>query len=135
MATRLMAWGKSRGDASVRSLAMVVSVEPVAVAANGRPTRYAVTDESGAIVTVGAEQLRWGLNYSGPGITAPKKPVRSGHFTVTRSGRTLNVDGRGYGHGVGLCQYGAESAARSGAAWQLIVKRDYPGATLGRCYA
>jgi stage II sporulation protein D len=40
----------------------------------------------------------------------------------------LVVEGRGSGHGVGLCQWGARGMAVEGASWQRILDRYYPGA-------
>ena len=42
----------------------------------------------------------------------------------------LVVDGHGWGHGVGLCQYGARGYARRGAGYRVILRRYYPGAEL-----
>ena len=42
----------------------------------------------------------------------------------------LVLDGHGWGHGVGLCQYGAAGYASRGASYQLILRRYYVGATL-----
>jgi stage II sporulation protein D len=45
----------------------------------------------------------------------------------------LRIDGKGNGHGVGLCQYGAQGmAARYGKTWQEILNHYYQGVTLGR---
>jgi stage II sporulation protein D len=49
-------------------------------------------------------------------------------FEVT--GNELRVSGAGFGHGVGLCQYGAESMARAGADRNAILARYYPSATV-----
>jgi SpoIID/LytB domain protein len=44
----------------------------------------------------------------------------------------LHVQGKGNGHGVGLCQYGAQGmAARQAKGWQAIVQHYYTGVTLG----
>lgn len=42
----------------------------------------------------------------------------------------LVVEGHGWGHGVGLCQYGASGYARRGAGYRVILRRYYPGAEL-----
>ena len=42
----------------------------------------------------------------------------------------LRVEGHGWGHGVGLCQYGARGYARRGAGYRVILRRYYPGADL-----
>lgn len=47
-------------------------------------------------------------------------------------GRGVLFCGRGFGHGVGLCQFGAAGMARAGADYRTILARYYPGAGLGR---
>lgn len=42
------------------------------------------------------------------------------------------ISGRGYGHGVGMSQFGAYGLARQGAAYDEILAYYYPGTTLGR---
>ncbi len=42
--------------------------------------------------------------------------------------------GRGHGHGVGMCQWGAEGMARRGCSVRQILDRYYPGAKLVRAY-
>jgi stage II sporulation protein D len=38
--------------------------------------------------------------------------------------------GRGWGHGVGLCQHGAYGLARSGMTYDRILAHYYPGTAL-----
>jgi len=47
-------------------------------------------------------------------------------------GGELVVEGRGWGHGVGLCQYGAAGFAARGATYSAILGRYYPGAELSK---
>lgn len=44
---------------------------------------------------------------------------------------TINIKGKGSGHGVGLCQVGALQKARQGWNWDAILSHYYPGITLG----
>lgn len=44
----------------------------------------------------------------------------------------LELEGRGFGHGIGLSQYGAQRAATQGVEWQEILATYYPGTQLGR---
>jgi stage II sporulation protein D len=53
-------------------------------------------------------------------------------FEFTNAG--LVVEGRGSGHGVGLCQWGARGWAEAGATWHEILERYYPGAKALRLY-
>ena len=39
--------------------------------------------------------------------------------------------GRGYGHGVGMCQWGAIGRARAGQSFRSILGTYYPGTTIG----
>lgn len=49
-------------------------------------------------------------------------------------GGRLHLEGRGFGHGVGLCQYGARTLARAGRGYREILEHYYPGALLRRVY-
>ncbi len=57
--------------------------------------------------------------------------LRSTHFSVaaTQDGVTFSV--MGYGHGVGMSQYGANALAKQGKGWEDIVQWYYTGVTLG----
>ena len=56
--------------------------------------------------------------------------VKSTLFDVKRDGDALFFEGRGFGHGVGLCQAGALARLRSGSSVASVLKRYYPGTTL-----
>ncbi len=53
---------------------------------------------------------------------------------ITLNDKQLVVVGRGSGHGVGLCQWGARGFAIAGTPWQEILHTYYPGADLVRLY-
>ena len=40
--------------------------------------------------------------------------------------------GQGYGHGVGMCQFGANGMAKAGLGYRQILERYYPGIEIGR---
>ena len=56
--------------------------------------------------------------------------LRSTLFAVAVDGEVARFSGRGYGHGVGMCQWGAKSMAELGASARQILAFYYPGATL-----
>ncbi len=58
--------------------------------------------------------------------------LRSANFTWTLQGKTVIFTVKGYGHGVGLCQYGAEGMARKGANYTQILRHYYRGVSFGR---
>ena len=56
-------------------------------------------------------------------------------FTRETSGgevSSLAINGRGYGHGIGMCQFGALGRARAGQNYRTILETYYPGTTIGR---
>ncbi len=56
-------------------------------------------------------------------------------FDIRESGDQLVFVGSGYGHGVGMSQWGARAMARKGASYERILARFYPGARLERLYS
>ena len=56
-----------------------------------------------------------------PKPTKKKKPLPRYVFTL---------EGRGFGHGVGMSQYGAYGAARAGRSAQQIIAHYYRGTTI-----
>jgi len=52
------------------------------------------------------------------------EPMRDGRLA------SLTLRGRGNGHGVGMCQWGAIGRARAGQDFQTILQTYYPGTTL-----
>ena len=63
------------------------------------------------------------------------RAIRSTLFDVRRTGATFTFSGRGYGHGVGLCQAGALARLRAGATPSDVVGYYYPGTALERAGA
>ena len=56
--------------------------------------------------------------------------LRSTDWTIDYTGGSFSITTRGYGHGVGLSQYGADYMARQGSDYAAILAHYYPGATL-----
>ncbi len=51
----------------------------------------------------------------------------STRFDVRMSGTTVSFQGRGHGHGVGMCQWGAAGLAKSGRTAKAILNHYYQG--------
>lgn len=101
-----------------------------------RPVAYTVTDTAGATWMLSAEQLRTACNHpasSAPAITRETR-IHSGDFEAIVSDDAVTFYGRGFGHGVGMSQFGAEGLARQGWTAEQILLFYYPGATLERAY-
>ena len=60
-----------------------------------------------------------------------KLGLRSTAFTITPVGDTIYITTRGFGHRVGMSQYGADAMALNGSSYQEILSHYYPGTELG----
>lgn len=58
--------------------------------------------------------------------------LKSSAFEVIADGDGFVLRGRGWGHGVGLCQIGAAVMATKGYGYRQILGHYYPGAEMGR---
>src|SRR6185295_1900904 len=52
--------------------------------------------------------------------------LKSSHFEIARSGSNFIFRGRGFGHGLGLCQEGAHVMAERGASYRQILTKYFP---------
>lgn len=57
--------------------------------------------------------------------------LRSTDFTITWTNDCFTIVTRGYGHGVGMSQFGANVMALNGTSYDQILAHYYPGTTLG----
>ena len=67
--------------------------------------------------------------YSGTEIRQ-KLGLRSTAFVITAVGDTITITTKGFGHRVGMSQYGAEAMAVQGKGYAEILAHYYPGTTL-----
>lgn len=75
------------------------------------------------------EKIKIGdTTYTGVEVRS-KLGLRSTDFTI-ELGDTVNITTKGYGHGVGMSQYGANVAANEGYTYSQILSHYYVGAVL-----
>lgn len=70
-----------------------------------------------------------GQNYAGHDVRG-KLSLRSANFTARADGDGIIFATVGYGHGVGLCQYGANGMAKVGYSYRDILTHYYQGITI-----
>ena len=70
-----------------------------------------------------------GNNFSGKKVRE-LLGLRSADFDIGISDNNANITTRGYGHGVGMSQYGANGMANAGYSYKDILSHYYPGTTL-----
>jgi stage II sporulation protein D len=72
-------------------------------------------------IEISAKDLR---NILGPNI------IRSTNFTANVVSNDIVFEGLGWGHGVGMCQWGAYFMAKQGKGFEEILKYYYPGSNV-----
>ena len=93
----------------------------------GRSMTFFITDRNGKRFTWDASDFRVAMNA---GAGSSRDSLKSSALEPRMDNGRLILDGRGYGHGAGMCQYGAEFMAKSGKSARSILERYYPGATI-----
>ena len=71
-----------------------------------------------------------GVSVSGPSVRSIFG-LRSASFTAEAGDGKITFYVTGYGHGVGLSQYGANAMAEAGSTWREILEHYYTGVTIG----
>lgn len=63
-------------------------------------------------------------------VVVTKLKLKSNHFTIKQDGDTINITTKGYGHGVGMSQYGAQGMALNGYSYVEILMHYYQGTSI-----
>ncbi|MDO5575762.1 MAG: SpoIID/LytB domain-containing protein, partial [Fibrobacter sp.] len=75
---------------------------------------------------VGGDKIRFILRRNG----TDNAILRSANFKILEQKGTISVEGKGYGHGVGMCQVGAIGRARAGLGFEQILKSYYKNVSI-----
>lgn len=133
VSARVRAWGVAVGHA-VRRVDSLTAVEVVERAPSGRAGWFEVVDVGERRVRIKADDLRVAMNFAGGKTLERGLVLPSNDFEVVIDREAMIVRGRGYGHGVGLCQYCAAEWARQGFNAEQMLSAFYPGAGIERVY-
>jgi stage II sporulation protein D len=113
----------SRSLARYGSVGRVQDLVPKRLGVSGRVVELGVVGSEGQLDLKGL-QVRWGLG------------LRENLFVVNREKGSRGeverfvITGKGWGHGVGLCQVGAYGMAQAGSTFEEILKHYYTGISL-----
>jgi len=91
---------------------------------SGRVTDLTLFSKKGSL-TIPAVSFRKAIGYT---------LIKSTNFDSRIVGDDAVFNGTGYGHGVGLCQWGAKQRAGDGFDYREILSYYYPGAKLKKFY-
>lgn len=88
----------------------------------GRARILTITSDRGTI-SVRGDKTRWALRPP----ANEEKIMPSAWFTVKAGGGKFAAQGKGFGHGVGLCQMGSIARARANQTFVQIIRAYYKG--------
>jgi stage II sporulation protein D len=100
----------------------IASLTPFAYSRAGRVTKLRILHSRGELILRG-EDFRRLMGYS---------VIPSTQFDVESMGWEVALSGRGSGHAVGLCQWGAKEMAEHGYPYTTILAYYFPGTELRR---
>jgi len=104
----------------------LAAIEIDQAAPSGRATHLRLLGPAGQKEVMLAERFRLAIG---------SMTLRSTHFSIRLDGNEFVFEnGRGFGHGIGLCQWGMEGRARAGMKAGDILQHYYPGSRLQRVY-
>jgi len=98
----------------------IASLTPLAYSSAGRVAKLRILHAQGELILRG-EDLRRLVGY---GV------IQSTQFEIESIGKTVVLSGRGAGHAVGLCQWGAKEMAGLGYRFDTILRYYFPGTEL-----
>ena len=92
-------------------------------------------DKAGLVREVTIKGSKGNARVPGKKVYSRLKDVKSFCFSVQKTGDTITFTGRGYGHHLGLCQWGAREMVRLGNSHKQVLQFYYPGTTFVRFYS
>lgn len=116
---------------SLRALKSIVDIEEAEVSQNvgvRRINRVNIIGKDGASDWIRGEDLRLTLDPTGMKLKSTASRIEK------KNGKFRFYAGTGFGHGVGMCQYGALGQARYGIGFEKILSYYYPGSSLDKRY-
>ncbi|MFA5143910.1 MAG: SpoIID/LytB domain-containing protein [Candidatus Omnitrophota bacterium] len=108
-------------DKNGYKIGRIVGAAVVTKNRSGRVDKMEIKDDAGGSVVLTGKDFRQ--------ILGPNE-IRSTKFNMSVYGTVLTIDGVGWGHGVGMCQWGAYGMSRKGKKVDEILKYYYPGAEI-----
>jgi stage II sporulation protein D len=112
----------------------IVALAPGETTACGRARTVRAYDEDQRSQEIDGDDFRRELGLKSTLITEISRelsPVASTE-AINTPPVSFQISGRGYGHGLGMSQYGADALARQGYTYQQIVSHYFTGAVLSR---
>jgi len=124
----------TRVDARTTVQGTVDAIEIASRDDAGRAEQIAIRSRGAAAAVGGTIVLRGDAFRQTLSRAFGPRAIRSTRFDIRRTGATYTFSGRGFGHGVGLCQAGALARLQAGALPADVLRHYYPGTLLSRSF-
>ena len=137
---------KSSFDKDSSHFSWILNMSPQSVEAALKDAGYSISDiqniipiyttNSGRVIKVMMHYAGGKLEMSGEDLrkAVGYDKLKSTMFTVEIINGSFVFNGKGYGHGVGLSQWGAKGMAEKGYTYIEILEHFYPGTRIERIY-
>ena len=102
------------------AVGIIATFTPYSYSRAGRVDKVRILHSEGELIVRG-QDLRKAVGYS---------VIPSTQFEIEAIGRHVVLTGRGSGHAVGLCQWGAKELAEQGYRYAAILRYYFPGTTM-----
>ena len=114
-------------------IASVTAMQVTSRTPNGRAYTLRVEGEGGSAIVYG-DKIRWLFGTGNPGAEGLWSTLFDLNVDRNEAGKITGYTftGAGRGHGLGLCQWGADGRGKAGQSYREILQAYYPGTIVGR---
>ncbi|MDB2425946.1 SpoIID/LytB domain-containing protein [bacterium] len=114
-------WSYDLGPGKLAQFSKLKDLKILSKTPSGRVNQIQLTFENQKPKLMSSQKFRELVGFS---------KIKSTFFRIQKFKNLWHVWGKGHGHGVGMCQWGAKILARKGLKYQEILKHYYPLSTL-----
>jgi stage II sporulation protein D len=86
-------------------------------------------DKAGLVKDVSVKTPRGLLAFGAHELYKLFKEIKSYSFSISKKGKKVTLNGKGYGHHIGLCQWGAHEMVKQGFDYKKVLEFYYPKTT------
>jgi len=128
-------WKKSFSQDKLSKIFSISSIQEIYIESRDNTGRVAIlklTGKDGKIIKLTGHRFRMMVNQGRNVSFDSPDIIPSTNFNVKKDGNYFIFTGKGYGHGVGMCQWGARRMAEEGFNYREILKYYYPEMDLSK---
>ncbi|MBM0740452.1 SpoIID/LytB domain-containing protein [Phormidium sp. CLA17] len=124
-------FSRSELSARITGVGNIISMEPEKTTPYGRVRTMRIVGDAGTRTMTG-DALRNALQLKSTKFTVLSDGAVAGTKSKEQANSTFKIKGGGYGHGLGMSQWGAHNLAQRGVGYQQIVLHYYKNTILAK---